>query len=170
MLCFTRPDFINLLNFTDLRAGELTLTIEGIPVAARELVSRFVSNTNVIMDRIDLKKLTARLSTGLGFTIEVEKTYPFHEVLIRPCIEASARHRFAYTPVLWVGRDVDLSPAGRGGGDLPVYCIVFEGRASGLPRLQLVALEHGQTLALEGLTLGALFWPNAEVQAEVANC
>lgn len=167
MLCFTRADFNNLLNFTDLRANELTLRVGGAVVAARELVSRFVSNVDVIMDRVDPGKLAARLDGVQNFSIEVERSYPFHDVLIRPCLDLSIHHRFAYSPVLWIGRNVDLPLTDRIDGCHPVYGTLFEGKAGGLVKLNLANLTDRPAIHIDAFAVGALFVPNVDVQAEV---
>lgn len=165
MLCFTRADFNNLLNFTDLRAHELTLHVDGRTIAARDLVSRFVSNTDVVTDWIDLNKLAAQTKDRTSLLIEVERVYPFHEALVRPCLELSIRHRHAYSPVLWIGREATLAHEGRTVGHAPVYGTVFEGAANGLRRLALTQLD-GKPLVLDALALGALFVPAASLQQE----
>jgi hypothetical protein len=167
MMCFTRADFSTFLHFSDLRASELTLAVGGVTVAARSLVSRFVSNTDVVMDRIDVTKVAQAIGVHGEYTLEVEKSFPFHEVLIRPCLTLSARHQYAYSPVLWIGRNSRLDLSCREIPDNPIYGVLYEGSAIDLPRLQLVALSGRTSVSLAGPAVGALFVPNAEVQAEV---
>jgi len=165
MLCFTRADLNNILNFNDLRASEVTLCVNGRTIPARELSSRFISNTDVVLDRVDPAKLAAKIRDQSNFTIEIERAYPFHEVFIGPCLELSLRHRHAYSPVLWAGREASLSLAGRNAASLPIYGVVFEGHANSMPRLELARIEE-EALAVGELTIGALFVSNPEIQAE----
>ncbi|MFS8036747.1 hypothetical protein ACI7BZ_07260 [Xanthobacter sp. AM11] len=165
MLCFTRADLNNVLNFNDLRASEVTLCLNGRTIPARELSSRFISNIDVVLDRIDPAKLAAKICDQSNFTIEFERAYPFHEVFIGPCLELSLRHRHAYSPVLWAGREANLSLAGRHVASLPIYGVVFEGHADRIPRLELALIE-GEAVELGELTIGALFVPNPDIQAE----
>lgn len=167
MLCLTQADFNNILNFVDFRASEITVHVNDKIIAARDIVSRFVSNTDVVLDRVDPEKLALKLHGASSFTIEIERIYPFHEALLRPCIDLSNRHQFAYAPIVWAGRGGKLTVRSASIPSVPSYALLFEGNVPGLERLNLVELTDRCEIEINDLAIGALFIPNPEVQFEV---
>lgn len=167
MLLLTPADFNTLLNFSDFRSSELTLSVDDAVVPSRDLVSRFESNTDVILDRVDVRLVAAKVRGVRAYLIELEKGYPFHEALIRITLRISAEQGFSYVPILFSGRNSHITIPEQLPNNLSAYGVAYQGNWEAGPPQQLVRLGPGKRVELRGDVLGAVFMPKPYLHAAV---
>lgn len=163
-LMFTRHDYNNLLNYSELRSIECLVSVDGSPVDPEQYTRHFTSNTDMIPDYVSARKLRDVIQGKTSYLIRIRKPYPFHEAFIEDAVELSLRHLQVYTPVAVAASNAVCEFEAH--LDHPHYLRAYEGGLADKYGRDLVRLDEPE-LSVADREVVVVYRPNVVAQREL---